>query len=156
MSATSTKPMTGQSTQAAPFGTVAIIAGLLVIAALAIAFGQSIRVGPAAGVVPADVQAALYAHRMSEKAALNIGVTDPRLIVNQAELADRLAKSYPAELTGPRNGAQKGLAPLLIVNPSTGFVVGTTGLGDQVYSGKVMDAPRTQTVNDGPWISRHR
>ena len=158
MSATSTQPMTGQTTQAAPFGTVAIIAGPLLVAALAIAFGQSVRVAPAAGVVPADVQAALYAHRMSEKAALSIGVTDPRLLVIQLELQDRFGTGYPIAPTGPQTGSQKGLAPQsLIVNPYTGFVTGTTDtLANQHYSGKVMDAPRSPAGYVRQSSARHR
>ena len=146
MSAAS-QPMIGQTTERAPFGAVALIAGILALGALGIAMAQSASVTPA-GIVPADVQAALSAHRMSEKAALNISLTDPRFIVNKAELDDRFsAATYPASILGPQTDAQKGLVTGVIVNPFTGFVVGTTNqtgpsrsLIVNPFSGFVVDA----------------
>jgi hypothetical protein len=89
MSAATSQPLVGQSKSAAPFGAVALIAGVLTIGAIGIALGQNAKVTPAAGAVPADVQAALIAQRMGEKASL-APAADARLIQHQAELADRL------------------------------------------------------------------
>jgi len=156
MSATRTQPAIGHTTQSAPFGVVALIAGLLALGALGIAMGQSASVTPAAGVVPADVQAALYAHRMGEKTPLNISVTDPRLIVNKAELDDRFPMgTYPSSSLGPKTGAQKGLAPKIApANQWTVLATNEQGQSQLQYAGTVNGPAPVQF--DRTWIDRHR
>jgi hypothetical protein len=110
MSATISQPTTGRKSSAAPFGAVAILAGVVAIGAIAIAYGPAIKATPVAG-VPVDVQTALIQHRADERASLETArdprlvfagselqdrfpadvATDSRLLVNQAELADRIA-----------------------------------------------------------------
>jgi len=108
MSATISRPTTGRKS-AAPFGAVAILAGVVAIGAIAIAYGQTIKAVPVAG-TPIEVQTALIQHRADERASLEATrdprlvvagselqdrfpayvAADPRLLVNQAELADRI------------------------------------------------------------------
>ena len=88
MSAT-TQPLAGQHKSAAPFGAVALIAGVLALGAIGIALMQGSKATPVAGAVPADVQSALLVQRMGEKASL-FPAGDARLIQHQGELADRL------------------------------------------------------------------
>lgn len=136
MSAT-TQPMTGQANQTAPFGALAVLVGALALGAVGIALGQGYKAAPAA--VPADVQAALYAQRMGEKASL-FSAEDPILIQHRGELNDRAkatgaSKSFggwsgprqhadPGVISGPATGAQKGLGgwngPRLEVAPAPG------------------------------------
>jgi len=90
MSATISQPIAGQSNKsAAPFGAVALIAGALALGAVGIALGQGMKAAPAAGAAPADVQAALVAQRMGEKAPL-FPARDGRLVQHQGELSDAL------------------------------------------------------------------
>jgi hypothetical protein len=70
MSASTTQPMTGHANQAGPIGAVVILAGALALGAVGIAIGQGYKATPARVAVPADVQAALHAQRMGEKAPL--------------------------------------------------------------------------------------
>ena len=70
MSATTTQPMTGQANQSAPIGAVVILVGAIALGAVGIAIGQGYKATPASVDVSADVQAALIAHRMGEKAPL--------------------------------------------------------------------------------------
>ena len=106
MSATTAQPMTGHANQSAPLGALAILVGALALGAVGIALGQGYKAAPAAA-VPADVQAALYAQRMGEKASL-FSAEDPILIQHRGELNDR-AQSFPGAISGPTTGAQKGL-----------------------------------------------
>ncbi len=115
MSAT-TQPMTGQANQTAPFGALAVLVGALALGAVGIALGQGYKAAPAA--VPADVQAALYAQRMGEKASL-FSAEDPILIQHrggaqrpgegdrrQQELR-RLERPAPACRPGRRSRARR-------------------------------------------------
>jgi uncharacterized protein HemX len=106
MSATTTQPMTGHANQAAPLGALAILVGALALGAVGVALGQGYKAASAAA-VPADVQAALYAQRMGEKAPL-FSAEDSLLIQRRGEFNDR-ANAFPAAISGPRTGAQKGL-----------------------------------------------
>lgn len=66
MSATTAQPITGHANQSAPLGAVAILVGALALGAVGLAIGQGYKSAPAAGVVPADVQAAILMHSRSE------------------------------------------------------------------------------------------
>jgi hypothetical protein len=70
MSASTTQPMTGRTNQAAPIGAIVILAGALALGAVGIAIGQGYKATPASVAVPADVEAALIAHRAGERAPL--------------------------------------------------------------------------------------
>jgi hypothetical protein len=70
MSASTTQPMTGHANQAAPIGAIVILAGALALGAVGIAVGQGYKATPASVAVPADVEAALIAHRAGERAPL--------------------------------------------------------------------------------------
>ncbi len=146
MSATISRPLTGQSKSATPFGVLALIAAIIALVAIGASFAVGLKAAPTAGTVPADVQAALNAQRAEEKAplfAMNQGILqdrfdenaaavsiDDRILVHQAELADRNAVAVdgrfiqhqgeladqaaassliPSSVSGPRNAAQKGL-----------------------------------------------
>lgn len=106
MSATTAQPITGHANQSAPLGAVAILVGALALGAVGLAIGQGYKSAPAAGVVPADVQAALYAHRMGEKASL-FSAEDPFLIQHRGELKDRgsdPATGFPSPVSGQGTG----------------------------------------------------
>ena len=106
MSASTAQPMTGHANQSAPLGVLATFIGALVLCAVGLALAQGYK--PAsAGVVPADVQAALYAQRMGEKAPLFSG-EESLLIQRRGEYNDK-AKVFPPAISGPSTGAQKGL-----------------------------------------------
>ncbi len=70
MSASTTQPMTGRANQTAPIGAIVILAGALALGAVGIAIGQGYKATPASVAVPADVEAALIAHRAGERAPL--------------------------------------------------------------------------------------
>ena len=116
MSAATTQPMSGHANQSAPFGALATLVGVLALGAVGIALGQGYKAAPAAGVVPADVQAALYAQRMGEKASL-FSAEDPLLIQHRGELRDR-ATTFPGSISGPATGSQKGLGGPTDQSPS--------------------------------------
>jgi hypothetical protein len=118
MSATNDRALTGSAKSAAPFGAVALIAGVVALGAIGVALGQGIKSTPAAGTVPADVQAALIAQRMGEKAplfAMNEGKlqtrsdetaaaaasTNGRIIQHQGELSDRFGTRDHFSFTAP-------------------------------------------------------
>lgn len=127
MSATTTaQPMTGHANQSAPLGALAILVGALALGAVGVALGQGYKAAPAAA-VPADVQAALYAQRMGEKAPL-FSAEDSLLIQRRGEFNDKAKAgaatgaqkgfggwngprqgAFPAAISGPTTGAQKGL-----------------------------------------------
>ncbi len=153
MSANS-QPLVGQNRSATPFGVVALIAGVIALAAVGVALGQGIHAAPAAGAVPADVQAALIAQRAGEKAPL-FSVRDPRLVQHQGELGDRGATyvtpngtfiqhqgelkdrfgaTFPTASLGPKTGAQKGL-----VNRYSGKVIDDLSAPTGTLNGKATD-----------------
>ena len=97
MSVTTAQPMTGHANKSAPLGALAIFVGALALGAVGIALGQGYKATPA-GVVPADVQAALYAQRMGEKEPL-FSAEDSLLIQRRGEFNDR-AKAVKPHDTG--------------------------------------------------------
>ena len=128
MSANTAQPITGHANQSAPLGALAILVGALALGAVGIAIGQGYKAAPA-GVVPADVQAALHAQRMGEKESL-FSAEDSLLIQRRGEFNDK-AKAFPGAISGPSTGAQKGLGdsraqiggwggPRLMVPPTHG------------------------------------
>ena len=107
MSANS-QPLVGQNRSAAPFGVVALIAGVIALAAVGIALGQGIHAAPAAGTVPPDVQDALIAQ--GNHAAPAAGTVPPD--VQDALIAQRAGENaplFPTSSLGPKTGLQKGL-----------------------------------------------
>jgi hypothetical protein len=106
MSASTTQPMTGHANQSAPLGAIAILVGALALGAVGLALGQGYKSAPA-GVVPDDVQAALYAQRMGEKEPL-WSAEDSLYITKRGEYNDKV-KGFPPAISGPATGAQKGL-----------------------------------------------
>lgn len=106
MSASTAQPMTGHANQSAPLGILATFVGAIVLCAVGLALAQGYKSAPA-GVVPADVQAALYAQRMGEKAPLFTG-EESLLIQRRGEYNDKV-KGFPPAISGPSTGAQKGL-----------------------------------------------
>lgn len=148
MSAATSQPLVGQSKSAAPFGAVALIAGVLTFGAIGIALGQGAKATPAVA-VPADVQAALIAQRMGEKASLFPAV-DPRLIQHQAELADRLG-AYGA--SDPRLIQHMGELQDRIAAPVVyGTIVSPDGL---VFGRPIPVAPTSRTLSDGRIVDLH-
>jgi hypothetical protein len=134
MSATISQPTTGHKS-AAPFGAVAILAGVVALGAIGIVYGQSIKATPVAG-TPVDVQAALIEHRAAERASLGTA-RDPRLVVNSAELLDRgIVIADPRLLVNQAELADRMAAQAMPANPG---VIMAQNLVTPTYSGKVRD-----------------
>ena len=106
MSASTAQPMTGHANQSAPLGVLATFVGALALGAVGLALGQGYKPAPA-GVVPADVQAALYAQRMGEKAPLFSGRGVAPAIQRRGEYNDK-AKGFPAGDLRPRDRSPEG------------------------------------------------
>ena len=117
MSSTIAQPTKGQTIHGGPI-LAAVLAATVALAAIGLAASGGFKTTPAAGAVPGDVQAALISHRASERQSLVSGpagksdanivdgraeyLNDARLLVPQAELADRAAAGAgPAEPTAP-------------------------------------------------------
>lgn len=116
MSSTIAQPTTGQTIHGGPI-LAAVLAATVALAAIGLAASGGFKTTPVAGAVPGDVQAALISHRASERQSLVSGsagnsdanivdgraeyMNDARLLVLQAELADRAAAAGPAEPTAP-------------------------------------------------------
>jgi len=116
MSSTIAQPTTGQTIHGGPI-LAAVLAATVALAAIGLAASGGFKTTPVAGAVPGDVQAALISHRASERQSLVSGsagnsdanivdgraeyLNDARLLVLQAELADRAAAAGPAEPTAP-------------------------------------------------------
>lgn len=116
MSSTIAQPTTGQTIHGGPI-LAAVLAATVALAAIGLAASGGFKTTPVAGAVPGDVQAALISHRASERQSLVSGsagnsdanivdgraeyLSGARLLVLQAELADRAAAAGPAEPTAP-------------------------------------------------------
>ncbi len=116
MSSTIAQPTTGQTIHGGPI-LAAVLAATVALAAIGLAASGGFKTTPVAGAVPGDVQAALISHRASERQSLVSGsagnsdanivdgraeyLNGARLLVLQAELADRTAAAGPAEPTAP-------------------------------------------------------
>ena len=116
MSSTIAQPTTGQTIHGGPI-LAAVLAATVALAAIGLAASGGFKTTPVAGAVPGDVQAALISHRASERQSLVSGsagnsdanivdgraeyLNGARLLVLQAELADRAAAAGPAEPTAP-------------------------------------------------------
>ena len=116
MSSTIAQPTTGHTIHGGPI-LAAVLAATVALAAIGLAASGGFKTTPVAGAVPGDVQAALISHRASERQSLVSGsagnsdanivdgraeyMNDARLLVLQAELADRAAAAGPAEPTAP-------------------------------------------------------
>lgn len=124
MSSTIAQPTTGHTIHGGPI-LAAVLAATVALAAIGLAASGGFKTTPVAGAVPGDVQAALISHRASERQSLVSGsagnsdanivdgrteymndkraeyLNDARLLVLQAELADRAAAAGPAEPTAP-------------------------------------------------------
>jgi hypothetical protein len=154
MSASTTQPITGHANQSAPLGALAILVGALALGAVGIALGQGYKAAPAA-VVPADVQAALYAQRMGEKEPLFVVKAAPA-DVQAALYAQRMGekeplfvvKAAPADIQAALHAHRMGeKAPLFsapgfpsaISGPSTGTQKGLGGSTDR--SRQISPAP---------------
>lgn len=105
MSASTAKPISGHANTSAPLGAIVILVGALALGAVGVAIGQGYKAAPAAGFSPADVQAALYAQRMGEKAPL-FTPEESLLIKLRGEAKDvpAGATSFPSPVSPSRNG----------------------------------------------------
>ena len=116
MSSTIAQPTTRQTIHGGPI-LAAVLAATVALAAIGLAASGGSKTTPVAGTVPGDVQAALISHRASERQSLVSGsagnsdanivdgraehLNGARLLVLQAELADRAAAAGPAGPTAP-------------------------------------------------------
>jgi hypothetical protein len=149
MSATISQPTTGRKSSAAPFGAVAILAGVVAIGAIAIAYGPAIKATPVAG-VPVEVQTALIQHRADERASLGT-VRDPRLVVAGSELQDRFpayVATDPRLLVNQAEIADRIAAAAIPVNPG---VIMSQNLVPPTYSGNVRDGSAASTPTYHPF-----